>query len=352
MPRLAKNNRWRHPIYKNAYCYRRSYGSDAVYMSVNGIRKASNIRWNENNRQIALEALDEFYHEINTPQATPHNMKLLEAVKLFIKESQTTLDDFTIKHYLAIFSRIFLIDMPLSNVIGIKEMVTQAFNNYYADKAANTKNKAMQRLSRFFDYCVENDYIDKNPITKNLIPKREKVPVLTYTFKQIEIILNYFETKNERMYYYIKFALLTGVRVGEFLNLQWSDFSDKAIHLKMTKTKTPRVFPIAHFEELTPVISKLRELNPDKPCALATKDAVRSILYRAFREIEQIHNIDLNGLSFHNFRKTAINIWRDLGIEAEIRALMAGHSIKEEYESYLSDPNSDFYEKYFTRKPI
>jgi integrase len=47
--------------------------------------------------------------------------------------------------------------------------------------------------------------------------------------------------------------------------------------------------------------------------------------------------------SLHSFRKWAINRWRDIGINTELRSLLAGHSIAVQYKHYASMANIDYF---------
>lgn len=95
----------------------------------------------------------------------------------------------------------------------------------------NTKKPASKRLlkaisqtaSRIFEYAIEKNYITRNPAAKSSkkIPKDAPVQIIeALSEKQIEIVTK-FECKTKIAAIIMAFL---GLRTGELLALQWSDF--------------------------------------------------------------------------------------------------------------------------------
>ncbi|MHB8231539.1 MAG: tyrosine-type recombinase/integrase [bacterium] len=106
-------------------------------------------------------------------------------------------------------------------------------------------NAEIITLSHFFNYCIENDYIDKkNPASK--IKKLNELKRLkTLSDSDIEKLIAGATNKITRDI--ITFLIYTGSRKGEALNLKWDDvdLQNGVIAIKGTKTKYDRYIPIS-----------------------------------------------------------------------------------------------------------
>lgn len=130
-----------------------------------------------------------------------------------------------------------------SELAGIKvaKINMIQLQNYY-NKLSETKSYTQVKtlntfLKTFFNWCIDNDYINKNPCTKIAIKGKEKE-----TNKEVEILT---EDEIKKILKYIKdtdfeilFALdlTTGLRRGELLALDWSSIDLKNKQLKITQS--------------------------------------------------------------------------------------------------------------------
>ena len=107
-----------------------------------------------------------------------------------------------------------------------------------------TANREITILHHFFEYCIKNEIIDKNPVSgfKKL---NELSRLKTLSDKDIEKLIA--GATNKLTGDLITFLIYTGCRKGEALNLKWNDvdLQNDVIAIKGTKTKYDRYIPIS-----------------------------------------------------------------------------------------------------------
>lgn len=332
--------KWTSPIYKGAYCFKRP-DSKYVYLSVNSRRKSTGILWNDNNKREALDALNEFYNEIYGKPKRPNEYTIYDAFKLFLSELKNNVIKETLYRYIFIFKKVFPENIPLDDPIYLKETLFNNYNAYYENKANNTKHKAMQRLQKFFNYCVDCEFINKNPISKRLMPKQEIGEIKTFSNSDLIRIGTFLFETDIRLYYYFQIALMTGFRLNELIQLEWHNITDLSINLDKTKTKQPREFPLKSFPDLLIIFDNLKVLNPIKPCHFEH----RMSLSRSFRLA--LRKLNITDLSFNNIRKTFVNNLQDRGVNDKVAANISGHSQKVADKYYRRKLNVDYLNNYF-----
>ena len=94
-------------------------------------------------------------------------------------------------------------------------------------------------LQSFFNYCIEKEYINKNPCGK-IKKLNELKRIKTLSDEDIDKLIAGATNKSTRDL--ISFLIYTGCRKGEALNLKWTDVDLKndVIVIKGTKTKYDR----------------------------------------------------------------------------------------------------------------
>lgn len=128
-------------------------------------------------------------------------------------------------------------------LVNIKSLQLQKFYNRlskdeYSYSQINTLNTF---LKVFFNWCIDNDYILKNPCLKVNIKgnknkiindKRKDVEILSE--KEIKVIKNYIKNSDFELLFLLDLA--TGLRQGELLALDWEhiDIKNKIITVERT----------------------------------------------------------------------------------------------------------------------
>ncbi len=122
-------------------------------------------------------------------------------------------------------------------------------------RAASTINCLRARLSAIFRYAIENDYVTSNPVagtkTWTLNNKRERFLSDEERSRLLDVCR---QSEWPRLYLLVLMALTTGARLGEMLNLRWSDLdlAKRRATLHKTKNGSKRVLtlPVAVIDEL------------------------------------------------------------------------------------------------------
>lgn len=219
-------------------------------------------------------------------------------------------------------------------------------NNPFWDMSrtvANKKNKTIDNRSA--DEIVQNDGI------------------ISFTAKQEQLILEYFSTFQPHYYLFVQFRFLTGMRLGESVEIKWKDitkdFSKIAIsrafdfttnEVKPTKTGKARVFLCS--EKLSNLLHdyyhSLPEIDRANEQLLFTNQYGSRIGSRRFRKIwdKVLQEMVQDGvvpkkLAPKNTRHTFATRARLAGNSSESVARQLGHSVKIEDSSYLDRGQAD-----------
>ena len=125
-------------------------------------------------------------------------------------------------------------------------------------------------------------------------------------------------TRNPHIWPVICFALHTGMRRGEILNLQWADinFEKKLAFLALTKNGADREVPLT--QEALSVLSMQLGAGYERPFPIS-ENAFRL----AWTRLK--HRSGIIDFKFHDLRHKAISRFCELGLSIPEVALISGH---------------------------
>ncbi|SHK39601.1 Site-specific recombinase XerD [Hathewaya proteolytica DSM 3090] len=159
---------------------------------------------------------------------------LFEVVKLSVKPS-------TFERYEGIY-RNYIKDTALYTLI-LKDVSTMQIQKHYNKLFSDGCTSSMiynlnKLLKKFFNYCVLQGYIVRNPCDakKIIIPedttKNKTREIEVFTDEELERLKN--EIKGDRLEALYLLALGTGMREGELLGLKWQDinYDEQTIDIK------------------------------------------------------------------------------------------------------------------------
>ena len=138
----------------------------------------------------------------------------------------------------------------------LQTITTPILRSYFAYLKNNKKyqNKTMRRkihsLSSFYKFCLEQEYIIKNPMAPIHAPKQEqKIPKFIKKDEVetlIEMAWKFGDENRLRDKCFIEFLAFTGVRRQELLALNFSDidFNTGQVKIRMGKGKKERMIPL------------------------------------------------------------------------------------------------------------
>jgi integrase/recombinase XerD len=102
---------------------------------------------------------------------------------------------------------------------------------------ALTSAKEIERIRTFFTFCVDNDWLEKNPARPVKPPKVKQLPRLPFTEQEIQNLIA--QVKDDRELAFILMLRHTGLRIGDASLLRATQCVDGRIYLYTTKAGTP-----------------------------------------------------------------------------------------------------------------
>ncbi|MHB1665052.1 MAG: tyrosine-type recombinase/integrase [bacterium] len=173
------------------------------------------------------------------------------------------------KHFLPVFKDKIIKKITISDIKNYQmqrkfEILSLPKNKNKRESEISFRivNMEISILHQIFEYCLERNYLQANPITK-IKKLNELSRIKTLSDTDINKLINGATNKLTRDL--ITFLIYTGCRKGEALNLKWddADLQNNVIAIKGTKTKYDRHIPISKpLKELLSgverIISRLR----------------------------------------------------------------------------------------------
>ena len=123
-------------------------------------------------------------------------------------------------------------------------MVQEFYNKKVLESSSSTANRYFTLLRAIINYGLKNKlYVGENSC--NSVNRKPDNPSRTRYLTTTEMKL-FLSSAPEQMRPFFAFALMTGMRRGEILNLTWKDidFSARFIHVHETKSNKSREVPI------------------------------------------------------------------------------------------------------------
>lgn len=221
----------------------------------------------------------------------------------------------------------FLTHVTPSIIGGLRDELLAGITRRNTQRSTSTVNRYLAALSRVFNICVkEYGWLKENPVLLISRPKEAKGRERYLSLTEISRLLDACrDSRSQFLYPIVVFALATGARRGEILNLKWEDVDfDRSIAIfRQTKNGESRSV------SLTPLLvdsfmkeKKIRVIlsayifpsqNGQKPADIET----------AWDGAIKIAN--LPGLRFHDLRHTASSHLAMNGASALEIAAILGH---------------------------
>lgn len=188
--------------------------------------------------------------------------------------------------------------------------------------SANTLNREIGYIKRFFNYCMDMEWIKTNPFRAvkryKLEAKKER-----YYFTENDIKLIMENASNFGDFY--RFLLYTGLRPTDVFKLQNKHLNGSYLDLKMNKTGDYLSIPLSK-----PIIDLINARKDNKYIfpEVRTDRQRRNVLTNIQRlfEPEFVRN---NNITLHTFRHTYAHNMLNRGVPKEVLQTLLGHrSIK------------------------
>ena len=211
-----------------------------------------------------------------------------------------------------------------------------------------TRNRYLAMLRSIFRFSVDQGYCDKDP-TRSLKLLRE-VPVKLYEVNDAFIgrlrrAVDWLDDANPRTACLVEFLLLTGMRIGEALTLQWDDVNLPARHITLRFTKSGKVRHVPISDECIKLLSRLVEGTAESPSNgwLFPSSRGNSHMTRPVRTWKRAcHAVGLPlSLRFHDLRHIFASACVKEGIPLYTVQGLLGHSSIRMTERYSALASAD-----------
>lgn len=203
-----------------------------------------------------------------------------------------------------------------------------------------TVNKDLTIMKTIFNIAIRFEWIYKNPVKgvkKLSIPEKEH---LAFTDSQIKLFLENIPIQSIKNF--VIFALLTGCRLNEIINLQWKDinFAEMILTIRNKpnfKTKTGKIRQIPISEKLFELLIGIADIktesniisfiNPDKYifCKTSQYKYNKNYVSKYFKTVLRSLNFN-EKYHFHCLRHTFITNLIKSGVNINFVKELAGHS--------------------------
>jgi integrase len=181
-------------------------------------------------------------------------LTIKKATEDFEADAKNILKPPTLKLYKILFARLNdycpkhgYVFLKQLNVVQVRE-----FRNSWTTYSPRTAGKHIERLKRFFSWCVENGWIKESPAKPLKTPKVGESDVVPFSEEQVEKILKACEVyqgpNRKRLIVLTKLMLATGLAIGDASMLSKSrvpkNGSGWYVELRRAKTGTAVACPI------------------------------------------------------------------------------------------------------------
>jgi|GEM_PF-2518313 len=198
-----------------------------------------------------------------------------------------------------------------------------------AGLSRKTVSNVYQLVNAAFGYAVDMDYITKNPVpqVKKHIPEGvEAAPKVILSPREVGEFLGKVE-KHKPLF---TFLVMTGLRIGEALALEWNDVQDGKILVRQTvkdiangfsvgKPKTPSSMRTVY---LAPEVKQLLDGLGREGKYVFSEDGVNK--YQSIRKA--FSKAAPKGMDIHDLRHTACTLMLLAGINPKVVSGMLGHT--------------------------
>jgi len=182
-----------------------------------------------------------------------------------------------------------------------------------------TVNRILACLRTMLNKAIEWGKLKDTPMKKVKLFKEDNIRTRFLAKEELERLLDNCPIHLKNI---VVFAINTGMRRGEILNLKWSniDFRNKCIHVEKTKSKTPRVIPINSALERLLINIRENSISEYVFCYHKNKiDSVKTGFNSAMRKAR------INDFRFHDLRHTFASYLVMNGVDINTVKELLGH---------------------------
>lgn len=213
------------------------------------------------------------------------------------------------------------------------------------DLTATTQNRKITSIRGFFDFAVEQEYINQSPASFIESAKTPKPAPKSLTESQMQALLNYKSTNrfsDLRLKALMQIIYATGLRVSEALNLKIGDITEESPIILRVRGKGGRIRQVPLGEKSATVIREYlidAHAHFDKnktgflfPSSVKAQAMTRSTAYQIIQKAAL--SLGIENVSPHKLRHSFATHLLEGGANLHAVQLMLGHRNIETTEIY------------------
>ncbi|MFA7326579.1 MAG: tyrosine-type recombinase/integrase [Candidatus Kapaibacterium sp.] len=358
--RKRKGKRWDHPDHKKgAYCFERD---GYIHTYVFGNRKSiKNLPWNKINKDFAIQVLDNRIREYYQRNNGFNSSKTDTFSDLFILYKEVKFQHLKLSTKQSVVNcvRMFLDnnDLDLTNTVGITSYFSSRVTYLKKIYADSTINNALTQIRTIFNFAVEAEIIDSNPIKSWMRIKGIKFKFTICTRAQLndylESLKSYIDvaTKLEsktsamKLYYALMIVGFTGMRRGEVCKIKEYHILNNKLSIH-GKNDMWRDFPFSIkpglkeflFNEVIPFNNN--HIKESEYLLGIENSTSLSTYIKNYREMLKIKNVE--EVKFHAVRKLVENeMMNDNRLNTNIVRSLIGHSLQTQTKHYINKMSAE-----------
>ncbi len=312
---------------------------------INGqrVRKSLGLRdW-----QAAQRRAREMEAEGITTVGQPVTVK--NATDDFEKDAESNITSRTLRKYKTLFKRLnaFCQNRGLIFLRQLTVVEVRDFRNSWTTYSPRSAGKHIERLKRFFNWCIENRWMESSPAKPLKVPKVGDTDVVPFSEEEVGKIIKachgYSGPNRERLVVLTEIMLTTGLAITDALMLAKNRViksrSGWHVELRRAKTGTAVSCPIPN-----DLGKAFHELEGNTPFWSGTSDVEspaknwRKIYARVFKAAGVLGHP-------HQFRHTAVKRLLVRGVPIGHVASLLGHSVKiceKHYSKWIQERQDAF----------
>ncbi|RZD14009.1 MAG: site-specific integrase [Candidatus Acidulodesulfobacterium ferriphilum] len=238
-------------------------------------------------------------------------------------------------HFLSVFKNKDIKDITVSDIENYRlqrkvetENLPKNTDKKESQISFRTVNREISILHHFFEYCIKNGMVDKNPAAGHKKLREGKRDIYLSKEEQERLIA----VASPHVKLFIGFSTLTGFRKSDVLGLKWDDVNleDKVIRVWINKTREWKIYPLS-----TAATNVLKNIKKDCEYVFSYKGKRLNDIKRSFKtSVRRAGLSGKEGLTPHACRHIFVTRLTEAGVESKFIRDAAGHMSEKMSERY------------------